>query len=296
MGNVSVRPFRSSTFESVAAILGETEGGLSNREIEELLSAARIDDPRVRAERSNPQVRAGLAYIRMSKAERIRDALAEHQARTGVGSSLIGFLHAAMRPERYVDKPALFSTRRDRLNEVLAFEGLELHDDGRLRHRKESARTLTEAAMMAGAMSAELRRRDTHPNVLAYCTAEVLAKNNFHASLEATKGVFDRLRREVGVQGDGAGLVDEVFGFKAGPPQLALNPLASESDRSEQSGFLNLLKGLFSMYRSPTAHEAKITREAVRPISDTELLELFTTLSMVHRRLDGCSRPSSTAP
>ncbi|MFE2267165.1 TIGR02391 family protein [Streptomyces griseosporeus] len=44
----------------------------------------------------------------------------------------------------------------------------------------------------------------------------------------------------------------------------------------------NLVKGLFSMYRNPAAHEPRLHRA----VTDEELLELLTTLSMVHRRLD----------
>jgi uncharacterized protein (TIGR02391 family) len=277
----------------VASILGETDGGLSNREIEELLASANIADPKARAERASPLVQAGHAFVKMSKAERIRRALTEHQGRTGTGQALVGFLHAALRPQRYVESPALFTIRRDRLNEVLAFDGLELREDGRLHRRSRPARTIAEAAAMASTMTTELRRRDTHPNVLAHCRAEVLSKNNFHASLEATKGVFDRLRRELQIEGDGAALIDTAFGFKSGIPRLALNTLRSDTERSEQTGFMNLLKGLYSMYRTPTAHDAKVTREIARPITESELMELFTTLSMVHRRLDRCSRPGA---
>ncbi|WP_405861392.1 TIGR02391 family protein [Streptomyces sp. NBC_00090] len=41
-----------------------------------------------------------------------------------------------------------------------------------------------------------------------------------------------------------------------------------------------LIKGLGSMYRNPAAHDPRLHR----PFSDEELLELLTTLSMVHRR------------
>ncbi|WP_374226097.1 hypothetical protein [Streptomyces sp. C3-3] len=37
-----------------------------------------------------------------------------------------------------------------------------------------------------------------------------------------------------------------------------------------------------SMYRNPAAHDPRLNR----PVSDEELLELLTTLSMVHSRRD----------
>ncbi|MER6958875.1 TIGR02391 family protein [Streptomyces sp. NPDC000618] len=44
-----------------------------------------------------------------------------------------------------------------------------------------------------------------------------------------------------------------------------------------------MVKGLFSMYRNPAAHEPRLRRT----VTDEELLELLTTLSMVHRHLNG---------
>src|SRR5439155_26273870 len=66
-----------------------------------------------------PEVRAGLAYVKMSKVDRIRGALGGHQSRTRTGRALVGFLHVAMNPQRYVGAPELFAFRRDRLNEIL---------------------------------------------------------------------------------------------------------------------------------------------------------------------------------
>lgn len=38
---------------------------------------------------------------------------------------------------------------------------------------------------------------------------------------------------------------------------IAINPLASESERGEQRGFANLVKGTFGMLRKPTAQEPR---------------------------------------
>lgn len=122
-----------------------------------------------------------------------------------------------------------------------------------------------------------------HPKVLAYCTQETLAENAFHASLEAAKSVFDRLRLLTGQQLDGARLVDAVLmPGAAGAPRVAINTGVTATERDEQKGFASLIKGLSSMYRNPAAHDPRLNR----PVGDEELLELLTTLSMVHRRLD----------
>jgi uncharacterized protein (TIGR02391 family) len=70
---------------------------------------------------------------------------------------------------------------------------------------------------------------------------------------------------------------------------LALNELANESDWNEQNGLASLMKGLWTRYRNPTAHEARVVREAERPILERELLEVLTAISLVHHALDAAT-------
>ena len=72
---------------------------------------------------------------------------------------------------------------------------------------------------------------------------------------------------------------------RASGPVLAINAGVTASDRSEQSGFANFVTGLLSLYRNPTAHDPKIHRQ----VTEEELLEALTAMSMVHRRLDGAT-------
>jgi len=280
-----LEPYPRQTLEAVSGILGATNGGLSNKEIIEVLATAGIPDVVAEAERANPQVQKGLAYIMVSKRDRILRALETNQGKTQSGNALIAFITKAMNPQRYVQRQELFADWQQQLNEVLVFVGLRITDEGKV-GKSQSASTLSEAAQVAGRLTTELTRRGTHPAVLQYCVEEVLAKNNFHAALEATKGVFDRLRRLVKTDADGAVLAQAALSCRERTPPVAMNPLRTESERAEQTGFMNLLIGIFGMYRNPTAHEAKVVRQAERPITEPELLELFTTLSMIHHTLD----------
>ncbi|MFD5650583.1 TIGR02391 family protein [Streptomyces sp. NPDC127039] len=67
-----------------------------------------------------------------------------------------------------------------------------------------------------------------------------------------------------------------------GTPRVAINTGITKTEEDEQKGFAALIKGLGSMYRNPTAPDPRLHR----PVTDDELLELLTTPSMVHRRLD----------
>lgn len=249
----------------VAQVLGDTDHGMTGPQIETLLQRLRMRDP-------GP----------ITKWKRLDTALSTKQAEDGSPRRVITFITEAMKPVAYLQKPEEFTRRQDGLNEVLSFVGLRVTDKGQVANGPIAA-TLDEAGKQAATMRAELRRRRTHPEVLTYCTVELLKKSHFHASLEAVKGVFDRLRALSGRSGDGAKLVDAVLApGSAGVPAIAINSGVSVTDRDEQVGFANLVKGLNSMYRNPTAHDPRLRRS----ISDDELLELLTMLSMVHRRLD----------
>lgn len=262
-------PWPEHVVEDVADVLGETTSGLSGSEIGRLLDRARIED-----------VAPGI-----TKRHRLREALVARQARDGAANCVIRFITEAMQPVRYRDDPGLFSARQGALNEVLVFVGLRINDEGKLQ-RGARADTLSEAARHANALRTELRRRGVHPEVVRYCSNEVLARNPFRAALEAAESVPDRLRALTGLSGDGAALVDEAPALgQRGVPRLAINGLATNSERDEQRGFANLCKGLLGMYRNPTTHDPRISRT----ITDDELLDVLMVISMVHRRLDGAT-------
>jgi uncharacterized protein (TIGR02391 family) len=258
-------PWPPATVTAVADVLADTNEGLTGGEIGLLLAQIGIAD----AEGS-------------SKRKRLAQALLVRQARDQASNCVIKFITEAMAPVRYRQHPDVFTRRQDDLNEVLVHVGLRVNDEGKVA-QGPAASTLDQAAQHANSMRRELRRRGTHPGVLAYCTKEILAKNAFHASLEATKSVFDRLRQLTGEKLDGSRLIDGVLmPGSTGTPRVAINTGMTKTEEDEQKGFAALIKGLGSMYRNPTAHDPRLHR----PVTDDELLELLTTLSMVHRRLD----------
>lgn len=208
--------------------------------------------------------------------------MVDRQNSVQAGDHLIGFIHTAMKPVRFTNNPSGFSYLQDGLNEVLIHTGLRVNNKGRVvKPKAGKAQTLTEAQERAGTIRTELRRRSTHPEVVRFCTDELLAKNNFHATLEAAKSMPDRIRALTGLTTDGARLVQDTLSPASGP-LVAINAGSTDTDRSEQSGFANLVTGLLGLYRNPTAHDARLHRT----ITDDELLEAMTAMSMVHRRLD----------
>jgi uncharacterized protein (TIGR02391 family) len=165
----------------------------------------------------------------------------------------------------------------------LAFPGYYVRDDGKV-VSSSKATTLADARARAGRMKAALESRNVHSEVLRYCRAELIQENYFDAVLEATKGVAERIRQLSGLNSDGGELAQEAFSVKK--PILAINALVTETEKSEQSGFSNLLVGVFGAIRNPLAHAPKITW----PMTEQDALDFFTVISLLHRKLDQTSR------
>jgi len=256
------RPWKVSTIEAVGQIIGATAEGLTGSQIERVLARCKLPDP-------GP----------ITKARRITDSLVQAQTAERTCRPVLRFLVATMEPQSYVDQLRVFTERQDRLNAVLVFEGVRINDEGKVAAGPKAA-TLSAAAQHASSLRAELARRATHQAVLLSCTAELLERNTFHALLEATKGLADRVRALTGFTIDGANLATQAF--LGDHPRLAINAMNSETDLGEQRGFGNVTIGVFGLYRNPVAHDPRLKR----PVSDEELLEALGVLSMLHRRLD----------
>jgi uncharacterized protein (TIGR02391 family) len=211
--------------------------------------------------------------------ERMLLALLARQAEDGCANNVIAFIEAVLSPVRFVGRSDDLGEVRRTLNTHLAFCGIEIGEDGKARP-VHKARTLSEAEERANELRAELGRRRVHADVLRFCQPEFLQQNYFHCVLEASKSLAQKIRDRTGLAGDGAEIVDAAFSLKA--PMLALNSLQTESEQKEQSGFSNLLKGIFGVFRNPTAHAPKIHWAVNRQ----DAVDALTIISYAHRRVD----------
>lgn len=248
--------FSQSQLQSIADALGDTSGGLTGSEIAHLLRSARMRDP-------NPD---------LTKRHRLFNAFAESQNTRHDRTHILAFIRMALKPENYIRAPE-------------RFEALRALDEGGTLKEVSKARTLTEAQRRAQELRSDLLRRGVHADVLRFCREELLADNYFHAVLEAVKSVAEKLRSLTGLTDDGATLVDRALGGDV--PMVAINTMVAETERSEQKGFANLVKGTFGMFRNPTAHAPRIHWNMTK--DDAE--DLLSLVSLIHRRLDAPNRP-----
>jgi len=257
--------FSASVAEQVCKVLADAVTG---SEIPNLIAALKIAEPP--------------GSQQATKWKRLFNAVAERQNRQGDGRPLLRLVTEVMAPVRF-ESPARFNEIRARLNERLLLSGYEVIESGKLGRAKPAA-TLSEAQRRADDLRSELARRDVHSDVLRFCRAELLDQNYFHAVLEASKSVADKLRTLTGVTGDGTPLVDATCSMSSGP-RVAFNDLVTEWERSEQTGIATLLKGLFSTFRNPAAHAPKVLWSTSRK----DALDMLTLASMLHRRLDSAT-------
>jgi uncharacterized protein (TIGR02391 family) len=261
-----IKSFEFSVLESLAKIIGDTREGFTGSQIGSLLAEKGFPDPLNGA----------------TKWKRLYESFVEKQSNDRCANHIGAFIEHAMSPARHYDRQEWYSDTKYKLNQILSFAGIELGENGKLKSI-EKAHTISEAKARASKLKESLLIRNVHLDVLLFCREELLVDNYFHAVFEATKSVAEKIRKKTGLTSDGSALIDDAFSFKNKIPHLALNSLETESQQSEQKGFLNLLKGLFGTFRNTTAHAPKI----MWSIQEQDALDILSMVSLVHRRLDG---------
>jgi uncharacterized protein (TIGR02391 family) len=262
----AIRPIDETHLEAICDVLGTTTGGLTGSEIGRYLRECGIAD-------LQPDI---------TKRHRLFAALRERQRQDNCANNVLAFIKKVMNPVLYHASPDYYSDFRSRLNKPLAFAGYQVVENGEL-PPITAVRTLGEAEQRADRLQSELRSRQVHPDVLKFCRAELLHENYFHAVLEATKSLSEKIRQKSGLAGDAGDLAKKAFSpGETGIPVLAFNSLRTETEKREQTGLMNLFIGTFGAFRNVTAHGPKVLWD----MKEQDALDLLTLVSFLHRRLD----------
>ena len=258
---IMTNSFDDITLRNLSDIIS---GMLTHRQISEQLSSAGIVD----------------SQHGSNKTDRVYYALKERQAQDRCGNNVLAFVVRLINPKRYRDED-VFEKDRTTINEKLAYEGIEIDISGQPK-KVEKARTISEAKKRSLKIKDKVHGIGVHREILPYCEEEWLKENYFHAILEITKSVAERLRQLSSYTSDGADLVDDCFGLgKDKKPMLAFNTLQTPSDESEHKGFGNFCKGFFSMYRNPKAHNPKIMEDTQL----SQMTEVLVVATIIHNKL-----------
>lgn len=216
-----------------------------------------------------------------NKQDRLYYAFKRIQDSNGCGNNVIDFIQKTITPKRYNDSQE-FENDKAAINEKLLYEGFEINEKGQIQQCKK-AQTISEAKERSQKIKTKIRGMRIHSEIIKYCDEEWLNEDYFHAMEEVAKSVFDRLRKMTGIQQDGGVLATACFSLgQAGLPILALNRLETESEKSEQKGFMNFCTGFYGLYRNPKAHNARVNEE----VKLEQFAEVLVVASIIHERLD----------
>lgn len=102
--------------------------------------------------------------------------------------------------------------------------------------------------------------------------------------LEATKSICARIRERTGLLSDGNTLVREAL--EGDNPRIRINTMGTPSEKSEQAGFADLIRGVISMFRNPTAHVPRVEWD----MTEADALDLLSVASLILRRIDSSSK------
>ena len=266
MATISRKCLPPNVIEMIAKALGDTYDGLTGTEIQRLLLQSNIKD----IDASN------------TKWKRLFNAFVENQNEIRCSNQILKFISYTLAPSRFVNQQDRYSRLLTEVNTQLSFVGYELKNDGQYREIT-AAKRISDIQIKVDNLKQELEKRKVHPEILKYCKAELLQNNYFHSVLETNKGLFQKIRELSGLTIDGSILIEEVFSSN---PILIINNYQTSSEKNEHKGFCNMLKGLCSMFRNPTAHEPKVEWE----IGEQDALEILGIISYCFRRLDNAQK------
>jgi len=256
-------PIDSGTLEGIAKILADTNSGLTGTELSKFIPESGLID----IDPTN------------TKWKRLYNSFVEFQNRTKNSNSILKIINLSMKPSRFLGQNDHFEHIRQELNKRLSFIGLNLNDSGVFNPVKMS-KTISDAESRVNRFKSKLENRNIHSKIYDYCNTELITENYFHAVFEAVKSIAEEIRIETNLSFDGAKLIDHALCVNN--PLIKINRLESETEKNEQRGFSNLIKGVFGMFRNTTAH----TPKTVWAITEDEALDIMTTISLIHKKLD----------
>lgn len=187
-------------------------------------------------------------------------------------------------PSRYINTPEQWGNLKKSINTTLIFKGFELNDSGKVQ-KVTKVESFKDAQLRLQSLDEKLKNINVHPLVSKYCTQEFLEENYFHAILEASKGIFHRLRVMTGSTLDSGKLIDSCFNKNNPAVIINGNKLQSDAELSAYQGLKHLLLSIAQLYRNTNAHSVKL----YNPNDLNDAITALTLMSLAHNLLDNCS-------
>lgn len=188
-----------------------------------------------------------------------------------------------VRPQNYINEPSKWSQLKRSINACLIFYGYELTDAGKIQETTE-AHSFSDAQQRLNTLQTNLANLNIHPEILKFCNSELLEENYFHAILEASKAILNKIRIISELDLDGNMLINQAFIVKTPIILIKGNKLMSDEDKSEYNGLKSLLNTIVYLYRNPKAHNPKLYDKT----SLNDATTAFSMMSFACKKLDSC--------
>jgi uncharacterized protein (TIGR02391 family) len=138
----------------------------------------------------------------------------------------------------------------------------------------------SEVTKVAPQVEKLLLKNVLHPIVLQHAYQKFLDGHLRNAVLDAFIAVFEFIRERTGLGLDGAELVGRAFSLT--DPLLIVSELETESGKSDQKGFIQILQGAYLSVRNPKAHSLKTD------LNTESATQYLVFASLLARRIDEC--------
>ena len=218
-----------------------------------------------------------------TKWKRIYASLIEEMKNANSSQPFFTMIEELMNPLNFINEQEKWNQYKNNINFTLSFYGYELTDGGKIKS-VVAAKTYSEAISRSKNLLEKLQSHNIHPNIMKYCTPELLNENYFHAIFEASKGILQKIRNLTLSSKDGNTLINEAFINKNPALIIKDNFLITSDEISEYNGLKSLLNAICYLYRNPQAHSLKL----YNPSNESDAIAAFIMISFAHKQLDKC--------
>lgn len=218
-----------------------------------------------------------------TKWRRLDYVMNESQHRFNCGNKIIEIIQYVFHPtSSWFDNSNDYKSLIKEINKCISFYGYELREDGKI-YQTELSTTRTQANERYDLLKSKLTERNIHPQILKFCTQDIVNEDYFSIIFEASKSIYDRIRDMTGINFDGNKLIYTCFDLKY--PIIVFNLLNSDTEINLYYGLKNILLSIAQIGRNPKAHTPKIYSYD----NLDNCLDILNLISFAHKMLDQCS-------
>ena len=259
-----INKFDAQSIETISRIIGSIMTGST---ITKMLEQLNIED------NSNQS----------TKWRRLDFVMRESQTTYGCGNKILEIIKYVFHPtSSWFSDNNEYKSYINEINKCISFYGYEVQEDGNI-HLIKSSKTRTQANERYDLLKSKLIERNIHPQILEFCTQDIVNEDYFSIIFEASKSVYDRIRKMTGINLDGNRLIYTCFDLKY--PIIVFNSLKTDTEKNLYSGLKNILLSIAQIGRNPKAHTPKIYSYD----SLDNCLDILNLISFSHKMLDQCS-------